>query len=271
MRLFELYEGLSSVVYHVTSIDSMMKIASSDSFVLQPLFASAESHLGDDGFFMSTSRSRSGGFMQGQKGSFVSIQLDGTKLSKKVNAKPIDYFKTIGRGEGSIYQELEDRIISDSRRLSDASSYMTSVEVVSDDIDERIIQLNGWCKKKNIPFNVYPDMKSFMSRVNVVNVDKVLDMKPQMHDNDDRFGALLNLLQFVQRHKSVTLTDEAKDIALGIASTKFDYSDLRRLLKSTSGSDEHIQNIYREMQRNDLRSYRELYDFIRLRLNWIFQ
>ncbi len=266
----ELLEGLSPVVYHVTSLESMIKIASSDSFVLQPLFASAENYLGDKGFFMSTARSRYGGFMKGRYGPFVSIELDGRKLSNNITAKAVDYFSTLGRGDGEVYRESEDRIISNKRRIPNASSYMTKIEVVSTEVNEYVMQLAKWAKGNGISFSVYPDKDSFLHRKNEINDVKELDINPEIEDNSSRFGDILNLLQFVQNHKTVSMTDKAKDIAIGIASKKLSYSDLRDMLKDTSGSDEDIHGIYKFMQENDLESYREMYDFIRTRLNWLF-
>lgn len=90
-----LAEGISSKVYHFTSIQNAYDICSTDTFLLSStMVKDAEKTVGDNTFYMSTTRIRNGNFGYSTRFSQygVRFELDGSKLMEKYKGGQINYW-----------------------------------------------------------------------------------------------------------------------------------------------------------------------------------
>lgn len=107
-----LAESLSRVAYHYTSTMSALKILKSGAFQLSSALGSVEQQYMPQGrpYFMSTTRTRRGGYHQGGMRRGVLFVLDGNWFNQHYKSGPIDYWG--GRGTSMRASEAEDRVYS---------------------------------------------------------------------------------------------------------------------------------------------------------------
>lgn len=154
MHVFKLLEGLSSVLFFFTKNDSAYNIIK-NGYVDLGLSSrnSYEMNLSKNMFFLSTTRSRTGGFHKDKSGGTL-FQLDGNKLKQKYAGKPIDYYV----GSKHMPDEMEDRIITNHSKIP-LIDYVTKADVHwSDNAKAVYIAL----RKINIPVFVYKNQKDWL-------------------------------------------------------------------------------------------------------------
>lgn len=158
-------ERLSSKIYHYTHIGAAAKILASGKFQLSSSFGGIEHSYSPKGYpyFLSTTRSLSGGYHDSVHNAAVMFNLDGDYYSRHYPGHAVDYWqnrhpKYAPHGSSS---EAEDRIFSKSpdisidgvtaihvfmhqTRTDDSSRYLT-----------RSVMLNA--KKRGIPAYLYTD------------------------------------------------------------------------------------------------------------------
>ena len=112
MLLSDLLESLSRVVYHYTNITAALKILQSGEFQLSSAFGSIEQQYMPKGkpYFLSTTRTLTGGYHQGGQRRGVLFVLDGNWFNQRYKSGPIDYWGD--RGVGMRPSEAEDRVYS---------------------------------------------------------------------------------------------------------------------------------------------------------------
>jgi len=159
-------EGLTDIVYHGTSIDSMYQILSSNR-VMTSVAAGVGADAGINKgrfFFFSTARSintfREGFGIAEWSGIFV---LDGRKLGQKYKAAAVDYW-----GPGFNADETEDRLVTDDPYIENFSKYIKEVRLNLPKIQSRnitnlmfksIMGSIDVLESKNIPFKIVTDKK----------------------------------------------------------------------------------------------------------------
>ncbi len=113
MFLNELFESLSRVAYHYTSTLPALKILKSGQFELSSALGSVEQQYMPPGrpYFMSTTRTKTGGYHQGGKRRGVLFVLDGNWFNQRYKSGPIDYWGNRGNIIGRP-SEAEDRVYS---------------------------------------------------------------------------------------------------------------------------------------------------------------
>lgn len=168
MKLSNIIEGISPVVFHFTSLMSAGRIVKENRFRMSASYANdSESSTGSDKlFFLSVTRSRTGGYTaRSASNQSVVMNLDGKALSNKYSGKPVQYWS---RGMIQIdhkYDEMEDRIYSDTPFIENANAYITEIHVL-------LTQTGGLSvpgrkgllelKKSKIPVFLYDDENSFV-------------------------------------------------------------------------------------------------------------
>ena len=126
-----LFERLTSVLYHFTSIMSLYKILRDDKFVLSTDIEDFESYHPYNHFFMSFTRQKNG--KQGYSaGHHVRVYVDGDKLNQRFAGKPVDYLNAKPRNHRGYVQrdtENEDRLFAKRCIISNAKSYITRIDI----------------------------------------------------------------------------------------------------------------------------------------------
>ena len=113
MRATELLsESLSRVAYHYTGLASAQKILQSGQFELSAAPGSIEQQYAPPGrpYFLSTTRTKTGGYHAGSKWRGVMFNLDGNWFNQRYKSGPIDYWGN--RGSSMRASEAEDRVFS---------------------------------------------------------------------------------------------------------------------------------------------------------------
>ena len=101
MRAHEFLTEATDELYHYTNIGPALKILISGQFLLSQVHGSVEKQYAPAGYdyFLSTTRSRVGGYHHYVGDSAVMFVLDGRKLSHNHPIKPIDYWAGMHRGD----------------------------------------------------------------------------------------------------------------------------------------------------------------------------
>ena len=105
-------ESLSRVAYHYTGLAAAQKILQSGQFELSAAPGSIEQQYAPPGkpYFLSTTRTKTGGYHQGSKWRGVMFVLDGNWFNQRYKSGPIDYWGN--RGGSMRASEAEDRVFS---------------------------------------------------------------------------------------------------------------------------------------------------------------
>ena len=109
-----LAESLSRVVYHYTTLHAANKILQSGNFELSSTPGSVEQQYAPAGrmYFLSTTRTKTGGYHQGSRWSKVMFVLDGNWFNQRYKSGPIDYWGDRAGAYSGRTSEAEDRVFS---------------------------------------------------------------------------------------------------------------------------------------------------------------
>jgi len=208
MRLFELMEGISPIVYHFMGIRNAASVLKQDKFRLTAAAGTgAEKALqkGDRMYYLSTTRHKLGGYHIDNSWSGVIFELDGDKLSQNHTGKAVDYWgpEFYGQpgGKGPEKKEAEDRVFSRKPYIANASKYIKSVHVLYDEkgqkshesmaIDVRRMFIAA--KRSGIPAYLYVDKQDWLvhdtrKAVNPASVDVIAQATGNGRDRIKTYG-----------------------------------------------------------------------------------
>lgn len=140
MKVLELIEeGISDIVFRVVTDKEYDYILDNNKFKLfSGLSKDVEMQYGSGRYYyLSTTRSRLGGFhfsgdrSKGQRLGFMVIMLvlDGKRLSTIASGRPVDYLGRDFRKHNPFKNEMEDRLVSNSPYIEDASKFIKSIDI----------------------------------------------------------------------------------------------------------------------------------------------
>ena len=165
MKLQELFEGISPVVYHYTTLSNALSIVNSNRFRLTSAAGTErERELGstDKNYFLSTTRHRLGGYHLNVGAQGVLFELNGRALAHRYSGKSVDYWGHDWDPKNPQKREAEDRIYNTEPYIENANKYIRSVHIlVEEDIqkDANIVRtlrrLAIALKQANIPYPYY--------------------------------------------------------------------------------------------------------------------
>lgn len=278
-----LSEGLSPIVYHSTRAVPALNILRENEFVLRPVFTSSEHSYGGRGFFLSTSRSKTGSFagayMGNSFGGLVMFTLDGRKIGQRHLGKSVDFF---GPNREDNYDEMEDRIFSDKPEIP-AFPYILSVDIsyplsfITEETRLALLEIIKILDDRNIPYSIYNDYRHLVSGLKNKAIDKNTALSqlsvPRTSKTWPKYKAprdfnvkdLMALILFASgKTKKLPKTTEKllnmDRLEMLINSALISASDD---IVENKSSREYLQMIYRFMRANKLRSYKDLYEWIR--------
>jgi hypothetical protein len=168
MRLQELTEGLSQVLYHyVKRPNSLIEILQSNKLRLNAFFGDSYSgkDIGKKYYYLSTTRSKLGSYhAQEHVVAGVMLVLDGAKLAQKHTGGPFDYWND------KHHDEMEDRILSNHPFIENAKSYITSIHILyqyDNGVDaegQQYLRAYAAAKKSGIPTYFYNSRKAWVTQ-----------------------------------------------------------------------------------------------------------
>lgn len=164
MLIEEILTEATDVLYHFTHIGPALQIITSGNFLLAQVHGSVERQYAPDGYsyFLSTTRSRVGGYHHYVGSTAVMFVLDGRKLSANNPVKPINYWAGFTH-DSSRHSESEDRVWSRTPELSADS--IIGVHILFSEASEfaspTVRKLLIAAKTRGIPAYVYTDQNAW--------------------------------------------------------------------------------------------------------------
>jgi hypothetical protein len=163
MRLQELLEAATAIVYHYCGVPAAAKILTTGVFQLSSVTGNkSEEQYAPAGYpyFLSTTRSKVGDYHRYTGSSAVMFVLDGNWLNQRYKTNPVDYWdRAWQHSNGTRTSESEDRVFS--RKPEIAIDGVRAVHVLLKEHSEyrspevRTILITA--KKRNIPAYLYTD------------------------------------------------------------------------------------------------------------------
>lgn len=156
-------ERLTSIVYHFTGTHNLINILKTDEFVTTSVLGSGADAQVNKGkfFFFSTTRSRNQGFINGD----TKLVLNGDLLNRKYSGVAMDYWGHEFRKAGK-RQEMEDRIITDSATIPNATQYIMEIHILVGKYSwipprKTVEEIVTICQSLDIPLYFYDERKYF--------------------------------------------------------------------------------------------------------------
>jgi len=164
----ELFEGITSEVYHATSTFAALEIVKQNRFKLATSVGTDhERTMQTKPYFFSVTRSKVGKYTEKMTMEGTVFVLDGQALSHTYSGKAVDYWQW-----GHDSYEAEDRIYSETPYIEPASRYIKEVHTFHTDRFSqsnpegpraaRYRKLAVACKTRGIPFYFYTDYKAWL-------------------------------------------------------------------------------------------------------------
>ena len=200
MKLENLLESVTSLVYHFTYPNSALDILKTNKFILRSTFINAENREKRKKFyFLSTSHVKFGGYaIRNLADSGVILVLDGSKFNQRYFGKPIDYWGRnfqIDKEKRVKYNENEERIYSDKPTIPNARKYIKEIHVYVNDkkniyINDIYRDLLKEANKFGIPIYFYTNKTDFKT----LNKRKALKISTLEHPWEF-LNSIINLLK----------------------------------------------------------------------------
>jgi hypothetical protein len=270
----KLSEGISPIVYHYTRARTARNILSTGEFQLSSTLGSVEEPYTPKGYpyFLSTTRTRRGGYHDIVGSDAVLFVLDGTWYSRHYKGAPIDYW--LNRDPLQSHHkshEAEDRIFSKDPTMS--AKGVTAIHLyVSSEAEP---QTRAWArqalilaKRAGIPAYFYTDKDAWRNqdtrKMGDVSVLKGQDTTRGYVSSHK--GYLIPWIELVNAKDKSQLSKKADSLRYSL---QYSYdkdsaaqglaNDLSNARKPDSGPDrEHAVNIIKYMQANKLNTVKDL-------------
>jgi hypothetical protein len=287
MRLIDLFEGASDVLYHYTRMQSAIKILRSGVFELSSVFGSIEQQYApkDHPYFLSCTRTLQGGYHNVIGTSAVMLNLDGRFYNANYKAKAVDYwgdrFNTYGRKS-----EAEDRIFSRKPQIS--ASGISEIHIYTKPMEKK--ERDNWgagdpaltrqilllAKKQGIPTFLYLDADSWRMQdkrraVPVSSELEVLKGPERTGTTFPRRSYIEPWLELVYKNKPEELSDRARrlyrDVAYAWSSNDKDLhgldNDFSNARKPNAPDREHAVKLIHLMKKNNWHSVADMVKALR--------
>lgn len=179
LKVSAIAEAASPVLFHYTNIRPALDILSNNAFKLSISQGSVEAQYAPKGYnyFLSTSRSKAGGYHNVVGNSAVMFNLDGNWFNQHYPSKAIDYWAGFEKNKHS---ETEDRIFSRVPEIpADAITEIHILLQESDAFASPVTrQLLIQAKKRGLPTYLYKDKNAWrlQNTSKSVSISKSLDI-----------------------------------------------------------------------------------------------
>lgn len=279
-------ESLSRIVYHYTGILSALKIVTSNKFELSSALGSAEEQYALKGYpyFLSTTRTKLGGYHKHIGNIAVMFELNGDYYNRHYPSKSVDYW--LNRNPSQSYHkphEAEDRIFSKEPSIPANGIMAVYVYVSPDTSDEAKANARHLLiasKKRGLKTYFYTDVDSW----------KMLDKRPEKQGdismltgkertsryNSTHKGYLLPWIELIRNTEKSKLSKKANDLRYGLVYDRYTYhndrymsgtaglnTELSNARKPTAGVDrKHLINIINFMRQNRFSTVNDFVKFI---------
>ena len=275
MKLQQIFEGISPIVFHYTSIRNAASIIDNNRFKLSTSFGTdAEGWLAQKNkiYYLSTTRHKLGGYhlMSGRQG--VMLNLDGNKLSNRYSGEPVDYWGSEFRKLDPTKGEAEDRIYHTKPTIPDAIDYIKEVHVYikQEDFGDENTQRSARkllisLKKNNIPHYFYNNHRDWMlqnkNKATAFPIQKTSTPGPGYYRKRRGFGGYIELF----KKDSVDQLSKSGVRAYNYLYNQRDFiSQLKADIHNSKSAVEEsgLQQLLDIFKQNKLTSANEVFDYL---------
>lgn len=282
-------EGLSPIVYHYTNIWAGENIVTSGEFELSSTLGSIEEQYAPKGYpyFLSTTRTKTGGYHNRIGDSAVMFVLDGTYYNQRYPARSVDYWLNRDPSKsGGFAHEAEDRLFS--RTPTIPIDGVRSVHVLLDLEDKpepnrytKIRKLLVAAKRRGIPAYFYTEEIAWRrldtSKTGDVSVLKQPPSEKEQYQGyraKPQKGSLHRWLELIGAQKENQLSKEANDMKYSLRyhwDNPFYLKDIKQGLsgelsnarKPSSGPDrDNATKIIAFMRKNNFNTVMDLVNYL---------
>lgn len=277
MFVKDIFEGISDILYHSTSLRTTLNILKENRFRLTPDFGTqSELELRSKNkiYYMSFSRSKINSFHYPSSRSSILV-IDGSQLKRDgISGKPVDYW-------GPEYEksEMEDRIFYDKPYIENSNKYIKEIHtyVSEDDSDfyDQVRKAYILSKKLGISFFLYDNKETYTLldkrksiKVSSLNFKKKEKNTPYVRFPRNDFAVYMELLSVNDEEK---LSKKAKDKLYRIRYDSF--GDVQRSLSADihnekNGSNrENLDKFLKKVLSLKLNNVQDILDLIREKFN----
>lgn len=276
-----LNESLSRVAYHYTGLGAANKILQSGNFELSSAPGSIEQQYAPPGkpYFLSTTRTKTGGYHSGSKWRGVMFVLDGNWFNQRYKSSPLDYWGN--RGSGMRASEAEDRVFSAEPTIPVDGVSAVHVFVAGDQPDDENLQANRAvarqvliaAKTRGIPAYFYNNHDAWLAQDTrrAASVSQLTGTKPNSYYRGMRRRTYMhNWLELMGATQQNQLSKDADKTRYNL---NYDYDrdsaakslevDMANARKPDSGPErETAVKIIRYMNQHRLNTIRQFVDHI---------
>ena len=276
MRAQDLFEAISSRVFHYTRAGAAAKILSSGEFELSStLGASWEQQFAPKGYpyFLSTTRTRSGGYHQSVGSDAVLFELDGNFYNQRYPGRAVDYWNNRNPSQSHHREhEAEDRIFSRDPAVPAAITRMdvyVSLEAEPDTL-ARVRKIALLAKQRGIPVRLFTDADAWRlgDERKQAGVSRLKGQEPSRRNYPSR-RYLKRWIELISANKKSQLSKEADSIRYNLMYTydkasaaKSLDNDLSNARKPDSSDRPDVVKIIKYMQANQLPTVQALVDHL---------
>lgn len=269
MRISQISEGISNVLYHGTTLEGIASILDKDEIRMSPVITRGEVTMNKRKnaqfmYFLSTARTKMSDFTRYTE---AIIRLDGRKLAQNYSGSPVDYF------DNGPVDESEDRIYSHTPTIKQASRYITGIELAvhgSNTLDPTQSFIVQAAHRRGIPVKVYKydtDMIANQKPWPEAKVQAAMHDAPSLPDKDDSEqddDYTFNTASQVAAMVIKLLRGEGTPAELTVIRKTLPRGDFLMLISQFMrfGKDEARHEIMKYLKKNNIRSYEDLQDFI---------
>ena len=276
-----LTESLSRIAYHYTGLAPAQKILQSGEFQLSSAPGSIEQQYAPRGkpYFLSTTRTRTGGYHSGGKWRGVMFVLDGNWFNQHYKSAPLDYWGD--RGLGMRAAEAEDRVFSAEPTIPTGGVSAVHVFVAGNQPDDDNLRANRAAarqvliaaKTQGIPAYYYDDHDAWLRQDTrrTADVSQLTGSRPNSYYRGYRRKTYMDTwLELMGANAQNQLSKEGDRLRYNL---NYDYdrrsaaealsNDMANARKPDSGPErETAVKIIRYMQQNRLNTLAEFVDHI---------
>ena len=258
-------EGLSSVLYHATSLIGAESILRQDRFQLANIVATkAERRLQKEFYFISFARSLTSEFTRFLYPSTgdVIFKIDGDSLSKNYKGSPVNYWS------GTSKRELEDRLVLDTPIIEGAKRFIQEIYIyvggkdsnneigfLSESEQSFIRKIVISAKKSDIPVFIYKRQIDLISRnkANSISVED-LDLSGQYwYRYNINWESKANPWLFLLY--KMYITNKKEELIQSLTATEKEklenfYVDIPRGYTSIDMEINYVKNVILDIERN---------------------
>lgn len=276
----DLFERISDIVYHYTSVNSTLKILKTGKFELtSSIGTKSEEEMAPRGYpyYLSTTRTVTGGYHDYVGSLATMLVLDGNWFNQRYPGRAVDYW--LNRAPEQMYHrahEAEDRIFSRNSSISADAIRAIHLLVKPDADDQRKVEARRviiLAKQKQIPVHLYNDEASWrkLDTRATVSAEYLRGRDTARGYSSGHRGYLMPWMELIFGIKKEKLSKKADQILYGLKylrdkteAIKGLGTDLGNARKPNSGPDrEHLVKILAFMRQKKLNNLSDLIDWIK--------